>query len=101
MTLRNGPEPVFAPEDVDENAPKLFITRNDQRWDLRDEHRVLSTHALRSDAFDAALRLSKRRFSEIFFESGNGRYLHQAAQDRTSLLLRKLMRRRNGAAAEQ
>lgn len=76
------PEPLYAPEDLDPNAPRLYISRNGAGWELRSEERaLLGVHESQSRAIDAAREISKVRFTEILVEGSTGRYIWQLDQD--------------------
>jgi hypothetical protein len=70
------PEPLYVPEDLDPNAPRLYISRNGVGWELRsDEGDLLSVHDSQSIAIKSAREISKAQFSEILVEGSTGRYV--------------------------
>jgi hypothetical protein len=76
------PEPLFDKEDLDPNAPRLYISRNGVGWELRSaEGALLSVHESQSIAIKAAREISKVQFSEILVEGSTGRYVWQVDQD--------------------
>jgi hypothetical protein len=75
------PEPLFEPEDLDPNAPRLYISRNGVGWELRSaEGALLGVHDSQSTAIQAAREISKVQFSEILVEGSTGRYVWQLDQ---------------------
>ena len=76
------PEPLYAPEDLDPNAPRLYISRNGAGWELRSEDRaLLGVHESQSHAIRAAREISKARFAEVLVEGSTGRYVWQLDQN--------------------
>lgn len=74
-------ELFYSPEDLTPGAPRLYVARKDNDWELRDEDGVLlSTHPSQSDAIDAARDRSKVRFSEILVRGPTGRLEWQLDQ---------------------
>jgi hypothetical protein len=76
------PEPLFDEENLDPDAPRLYISRNGVGWELRSaEDVLLSVHESQSIAIKAAREISKARFSEILVEGSTGRYVWRVDQD--------------------
>lgn len=75
MATREPPvERFYDPDKLDPDAPRLYVWRNGDTWELLDEtHTVLSTHADQRDAIDAALDRSQVQFSEILARGSTGR----------------------------
>lgn len=66
-------ELFYDPADLDPAAPRLHVRKNGSAWELRDDGGLLSAHATQSEAVNAALACSKRRFSEILVRGSTGR----------------------------
>lgn len=81
--MRAPPEERFYdPPDLDPDAPRLYVLRNGDAWELQDEAGdVLSTHPTQRDALDAAHGRSAVRFCEILFRGSNGRFEWHAEQN--------------------
>ena len=81
--MREPPEERFYdPADLDPDAPRLYVLRNGDAWELQDEAGdVLSTHPTQRDALDAARCRSARCFSEILVRGSTGRVEWQLDQD--------------------
>ena len=75
MATREPPVELFYdPADLDPKAPRLYVWRNGNTWELQDEAgAVLSTHPTQDDAIDAALERSRVCFSEILVRGSTGR----------------------------
>jgi hypothetical protein len=75
MATREPPvERFYDPDKLDPDAPRLYVWRNGDTWELLDEaHTVLSTHAAQRHAIDAALDRSQAQFSEILARGSTGR----------------------------
>lgn len=75
MAMRQPPEERFYdPTDLNPDAPRLYVLRNGDAWELQDEYGdVLSTHPTQRDALDAAHDRSAIRFCEILVRGSNGR----------------------------
>jgi hypothetical protein len=104
MATREPPVELFYdPEDLDPAAPRLFVWRNGDTWELLDEDDVvLSTHPTQRAAIDAARTRSRLRFSEILVRGRTGRVEWQLEQDpelrRILDSLRRLRERHEEAA---
>jgi hypothetical protein len=90
MATREAPEELFYdPADLDPEAPRLYVLRNGDGWELQDEAGdVLSTHPTQRDALDAAHEQSAIRFCEILVRGSNGRaewYVEQSAAMRKAM----------------
>lgn len=83
MATREPPlERYYDPAALDPDAPRLHVRRNGVGWELRDvAGGLLSAHPTQDDAIDAALCLSKRRFSEILVRGPTGRAEWAVNQD--------------------
>lgn len=75
MAMRELPDELFYdPADLDSDAPRLYVLRNGDTWELQDEAGdVLSTHPTRRDALEEAHQRSATRFCEILARGSNGR----------------------------
>ena len=75
MATREPPVELFYdPAELDREAPRLRIGKNDGVWELRDDDgALLGCHASLPDALDAALAQSSIRFREILVRGANGR----------------------------
>ncbi|HEX6036756.1 hypothetical protein [Longimicrobium sp.] len=75
MAMREPPEELFYdPADLDPDAPRLYVLRNGDTWELQDEPGdVLSTHPTRRDALEDAHERSAVAFCEILARGSNGR----------------------------
>lgn len=75
MATREPPVELFYdPQELTPGAPRLRIMRNGEGWELLDDEGMLvSRHPTQADAIDAALELSKVRFSEILVRGSTGR----------------------------
>jgi hypothetical protein len=105
MTTRKpSVERYYDPADLDPAAPRLHVRKNGVGWELRDaEGELLTAHSTQDDAIDAALALSKQRFSEILVRGSTGRAEWVVNQDPKWLKLtraidRDLARRREEEA---
>jgi hypothetical protein len=65
-TRKPALELYYDPAELDPEAPRLHVRKDDGVWELRDaDAALLSTHAKLPEAIDAALERSNARFSEI------------------------------------
>lgn len=79
-------ERLYDPEELRPGAPRLYVWRNDNDWQLLDEEgTVLSIHPSQADAIDAALVRSRVRYTEILVRGSTGRVewlVHQGCPPR-------------------
>lgn len=88
--MREAAEELFYdPADLDPDAPRLYVLRDGDAWELQDEAgNVLSTHPTQRDALDAAGERSAISFCEILVRGSNGRaewYVEQSAAMRSAM----------------
>lgn len=76
MATRNRKVELFYdPAELDSDAPRLHIRKDDGAWELWDDAGVLlGRHALLPAALDAALERSKVHFSEILVRTASGKH---------------------------
>lgn len=66
-------ELYYDPADLDPEAPRLHIRKDEGVWELRDaDDALLSRSMLLPDVLDAALERSNARFSEIIVQGAGG-----------------------------
>jgi hypothetical protein len=96
MATREPPvERFYDPADLDPTAPRLYVWRNGDTWELLDEaDTVLSAHSTRREAICAARKRSELRFSEILVRGGTGCMEWQLEQDPELLRIIDSLRRR-------
>ncbi len=88
-------ERFYDPADLDPDAPRLFVRRRGNGWELVDEEgTLLSTHPTQRAAIDAARARSELRFSEILVRGSTGRMEWQLEQDPELRRILDALRRR-------
>jgi hypothetical protein len=105
MATREPPVELFYDlENLRPGAPRLYVWRNDNEWELLDQDGVvLSTHPSQNYAIDAARERSRAQFSEILVRGSTGRVEWRLDQDPGIAKITDRLRARhlmNGEAAD-
>jgi Uncharacterized protein conserved in bacteria (DUF2188) len=96
MATRTPPVELFYdPADLDPDAPRLYVLRTDDAWELQDEEgAILSTHPTQRDAIDAGLARSAVEFCEILVRGSTGDLEMRLDQDPDLLRITSRFRER-------
>jgi hypothetical protein len=98
MATREPPVELFYdPEDLDPDAPRLYIRKDGGAWELRDgAGELLGAHVSLPEALDAAEARSRVRFHEILVR---GAVSHMEWSVRQNPEMVELARALNGTTA--
>jgi hypothetical protein len=100
-TRKPALELFYDPADLAPGAPRLYVRRSGERWELRDEEgRVLGMHPEQGDAIEDALERSAVCFSEILVRGSTGRVEWLVDQDSEILKATEPWRKKRKAEKE-